>query len=181
MLNKKMSMYVIILCVLMTTRIYAARPGITGGYGSYWHWETVINYYQDTLYSGRETFSGFLFGGYLEIPISNFSVTPAIDLFIVSGDNYDGGFIDFINAIQWKFYPISQDVKFAPFIGIEPELHMWWGGMLPVFYFGFSGIAGVNIKITDGLQLPIQLSYGTLSAEYDDFTTFAVKLGISTR
>ena len=181
MLNKKMSTYIIILCVLITTRSYAARPGITGGYGSYWHWEDMYDYVQNTFDTVRVANTGFLFGGYLEFPIGNFAITPATDIFIVRENTYEGRYIDVVSGLQWKFYPISSQAKFAPFLGIEPELHMMWGGMLPVFCFGFSGIVGVNIGITDGLQLPIQLSYGTMSAEYTDYTTFAVKLGISGR
>ncbi len=170
MFKKTLSVCILIMCGIMITPINAASIGITAGYGYYW----------EESYGERNSYSGFTLGGDLEFPVGNFAIAPTLNFWMGSESEYGNQIIGLISTWALKYYPLSPKARVAPYIGVEPALHIMSGGWMPVLYFGFNGLIGISINLSDYLQIPIQLSCGLLFAERGTkINTGTVKLGLA--
>jgi hypothetical protein len=148
---------------LALTSSWAYATGIGGdiGFGYYWA-------------AGGGT-SGLALSGYADISLNKgFSLVPTIGLW--TSNEYDVSITDIIPSVALKYTAPSKNI--SPFLGFEPQLHVFSSSGESRSYFGFNGFGGVDIPVSLTKSFLLQVSYGLIFGEGSTVNVFTAKIGM---
>jgi hypothetical protein len=148
---------------MLITGVQAASTGALAGYSWY--------------RAPDDNLHGIKLRGYVDIPVANFVISPALSYWI--GSDGRGRLYDITESLAFKYYPISTQARVAPYFGIEPTMHILYV-TLPAAHFGIHGILGADISLSDKLRVPIQSSYGNIFAHDANVQIFTIMIGLTT-
>jgi hypothetical protein len=144
--------------------VHASRIGIMGGLGPYW-----VN---------DEVSWGYALTGFADISIQNFEISPMLGFWsgIIAGERL----VDVTPSIAFKYPFGARDAKFRPYIGFAPMLHFWWAQGQYDMHLGADAFAGVAVRLSGNIQIPLQVNYGFIFVEGRTVNKVTVKIGAST-
>ena len=149
---------------LVSSRACATGIGGAIGLGHYW--------------AAGGGISGLALSGYVDIGLNNgFSLVPAIELWTRS--EYGQSITDLTPAVALKYTAPSKNI--SPFLGFEPQLHVFSSSGESRSYFGIGGFGGLDIPVSPTKSFPLQASYGLIFSEGATVSVFTAKIGMFAR
>ena len=163
MLKRSALIFILAICVILVTCVEAVNIGALTGYSWY--------------RAPDDNLRGIKLQGYMDIPVANFVISPALSYWI--GSDGEGRLYDLTESLAFKYYPISTQARVAPYFGFEPTMHILYV-TLPAAHFGIHGILGADINLSGKLRMPIQSSYGNIFAHDANVQVFTIMVGLVT-
>lgn len=160
--KRLLAMSIIIGSSLTLSEAYASSIGCLLGLGHYW-------------IDGSSS-SGFALNGYVDInKTGNLSLAPAFGFWVGSED--DVNIFELNPSFAFKILFPAGTIK--PYVGVEPELHIFFVEDETLTRFGFSLLSGLDILFSEYLSMPIQIGYGKFFYEDGSTNTFNFQVGIA--